>query len=521
MTDHGDENVDVLNNMEPMEIDSDIDINQNINCKPFKCRDIYKKYLKKRINTSKITKKKIKTFCSLCQKFVLNMVKHKALHAVNNAFKSSVNFDGQKKTRHFINRQARVNNNLMIFSPPKKDKLLLSKVGNWQNFSNGIGARLLLKMGYEDGKGLGKNLQGILSPIATKGRSGVKKLGLGAVDNKATKKKKKSGNKANFYQFTEKLKDWKKNNQSISDKHRIKAVGLEGIIQNLLDKQVELNVDVVLNKIQIQTLETCIELLNSLKEPTFCDDLKLRNFEMVFIELQSNYPQIYVSLMNFAPTILSPIFINKLNNTNLLLQPSKYVPLFREWKNILKGQQSTTSIKLEPFSRLMSSILPIFRATSVMWNPINHQEMFNLLEIWYGVLPNWIFNDILNEQILPKLYSSVDKWSPQDDLIPINAWILPWKKYLKPKLEKHVYPMILHKFSLVLQSWTLKNHNALSFISFWRTEIPNKDIEVFLTKHIIPKLKMFLSNFVVKPMRKTDLSNLFIIFYLALVSFFC
>lgn len=504
-----------------MEIDSDIDISQNslndINyCKPFKCREIYKKYLKKRINTSKITKKKIKTFCSLCQKFVLNMIKHKALHAVNNAFKSSIDVDGHKRARHFKNRQARINNNLMIFSPPKNVKPMLSKVGNWQNFSNGIGARLLLKMGYEDGKGLGKNLQGILSPIATKGRTGVKKLGLGAVDSKSTKKKKKLGNKTNFYQFTEKLKEWKKNNQVTSDNHKPpkEAVGLEGIIQNLLEKQVELNIDGVSNKIQIQTLETCIELLTTLKESTFCDDLKLRNFEMVFTELQSNYPQIYVSLMNYAPTILSPIFITKLNDTNLLREPFKFIPLFKKWKNILKGQQTTTSIKLEPFSRLMSSIMPIFRATSVMWNPINHQEMFDLLEIWYEVLPNWIFNDILNEQILPKIYSSVDKWNPQDDLTPINVWILPWKKYLKPKLEKHVYPMILHKFSLILQSWTLKNHNALSFISLWRTEIPNKDIEVFLTKHIIPKLKIFLSDFVVKPMRKTDLSNLFIFFYL-------
>lgn len=496
-----------------MEIDSDIDINQNslndFNCKPFKCREIYKKYLKKRITTSKISKKKIKTFCSLCQKFVLNMAKHKSLHLGNNVNKPKNDFDSapaDNRARYFNNRKGRINNNLMIFSPPKKVNQpiqpLLSKVGSWQNFSNGIGAKLLLKMGFEDGKGLGKNLQGILSPIETKRRIGIKKLGLGAVNNKSTRKKKKSAVKTNFHQFTEKLKEWKKTQTTSS-----KPDSLEEIIKSLLDKQVELNVNGVSNKIQIQTLDTCIELLTSFKDSTICDDLKLVNLEIVFIELKIDYPSIYLRLMNFAPTILSPIFINKLNETNLLREPFELIPLLNKWKNILRGQQSTTSIEHEPFSILMKSIVPIFRATSVMWNPINYQEMIQLLEIWYQILPNWIFNDILNDQILPKLYSSVDKWNPSDELIPINLWILPWKKYLKSKLEKHVYPMILHKFSLTLQSWTLKNHNALSFITLWRTEIPNKDIENFLTKHIIPKLKMFLSNFVVKPMRKTDLSK--------------
>lgn len=523
---------------EPMDIDSDLDVNQNnlknFNCKPFKCRDIYKKYLKKRINTSKISKKKIKTFCSLCQKFVFNMVKHKSLHTVSNIPKPILNFDGplvDNRNRYFNNRQARVNNNLMIFSPPKNfnqpkgPQPLLSKVGNWQNFSNGIGAKLLLKMGYEDGKGLGKNLQGILTPIETKQRTGIKKLGLGAaVDNKKSRKKKKSGMKTNFYQFAEKLKEWKKPTQTytIINDHPRKSDSLEEIIQHLLDKQVELNIDVISNKTKIQTLDTCIELLTTLKDSSFFNiDLKLRNFEMIFIELQLSFPQIYFTLLNFAPTILSPIFITKLNATNLLLEPFQFIPLLKKWKNILRGQQSTTSIQIEPFSRLMSSIMPIFRAICVMWNPIDHQEMINLLDIWYEILPNWIFNDILNEQVLPKLYSSVDKWNPLDVLIPINVWILPWKKYLKHKLEQHVYPMILHKFSLILQSWTPKNHNALTFISLWRTEIPDKDIEFFLTKHIIPKLKIFLSDFVVKPMRKTDLSNLiFILFKLFFFLFF-
>lgn len=52
------------------------------------------------------------------------------------------------------------------------------EIGNWQKHTTGIGSKLLSKMGWDPGKGLGKNLQGIAVPIEAAVR--VTGMGIGA-----------------------------------------------------------------------------------------------------------------------------------------------------------------------------------------------------------------------------------------------------------------------------------------------------------------------------------------------------
>lgn len=56
--------------------------------------------------------------------------------------------------------------------------------GGWEKYTKGIGARLLLQMGYQPGKGLGKDLQGITTPIEAKQRKGKGAIGLYGPEHK-------------------------------------------------------------------------------------------------------------------------------------------------------------------------------------------------------------------------------------------------------------------------------------------------------------------------------------------------
>ena len=49
--------------------------------------------------------------------------------------------------------------------------------GDWEKHTQGIGAKLLLKMGYEAGKGLGKDLQGRSTIVEAHLRKGKGAIG--------------------------------------------------------------------------------------------------------------------------------------------------------------------------------------------------------------------------------------------------------------------------------------------------------------------------------------------------------
>lgn len=60
------------------------------------------------------------------------------------------------------------------------------------------------------------------------------------------------------------------------------------------------------------------------------------------------------------------------------------------------------------------------------WNVRNPDALIEVLETWMPLLPHWMFQNILDQLVNPKLQIEVDRWNPLTDTVPIHAWLHPW-----------------------------------------------------------------------------------------------
>ncbi len=93
-------------------------------------------------------------------------------------------------------------------------------VGHWQKHTRGIASKMMEKMGYEPGKGLGKNLQGISTPVEAKQRKG--KAAIGFYGSERTERSLKDfpvqpdSEEEEEKEFKDQLRQWKRGEVRLS-----------------------------------------------------------------------------------------------------------------------------------------------------------------------------------------------------------------------------------------------------------------------------------------------------------------
>ena len=264
----------------------------------------------------------------------------------------------------------------------------------------------------------------------------------------------------------------------------------------------------------IRTLDRVLKLVDELTAPD--SQLNLDRAEKIFLELQQNYAPEYqqFGIGDLAAGIIAPLLKNHLAEWKPLENPTLYVDLIKKWRIILEGQnarqEDNRSNVFDPYSSLIwAGLIPSFRSCAEFWDAKQHHTMAALLDCWAPLFPSWILDSVLEQLILPRLSSAVKNWDPLTDTVPIHMWILPWNTILGHKMEEFIYPTIREKLGNALQAWSPQDRSARAMLTPWKGAFNDEEMQVFLLQHIIPKLQMVLTEFVINPLQQ-DLGKCFV-----------
>jgi tuftelin-interacting protein 11 len=143
-----------------------------------------------------------------------------------------------------------------------------------------------------------------------------------------------------------------------------------------------------------------------------------------------------------------------------------------------------------------------------------------LIVAWKDVVPPFVYNNVLDQLVVPKLSTAIKAWKPRssrrhpglsEQSSRFPWWLFSWLQYLD---ERHTDPKhatgllsdVKRKFRVVLDTWDLRK-GPVGGIDLWK-EALGSEFSVALQNHLLPRLARHLrDNFEVNP-QDQDLSAL-------------
>uniref|UniRef100_A0A1B6D3D3 G-patch domain-containing protein n=4 Tax=Clastoptera arizonana TaxID=38151 RepID=A0A1B6D3D3_9HEMI len=377
-------------------------------------------------------------------------------------------------------------------------------VGDWERHTKGIGAKLLLQMGFQPGKGLGKDLQGIQAPIEATLRKGRGAIGAyGPEKNQKVadlpKKDKKDEDKD-----SDKISQWRKEDGT-SKKKKVRYVYKS--IEDVLDqskqpgkKRREFN---ELSKVKVidmtgpeQRVLSGYHAISSVQKPSdqweIRKEKKFVNFELP--ELQHN--------LNLLVDMCEEAIV--LNDKNLRYAEDQCVALESEVESLNKiNLQETASIStLENVMRIVERLVSGTEKNSLSLKEAS--DLFiELQEKYYTEYCAYEIGSLASSVIRPLLKDCLAGWSPlKEPTKPITVF-QQWKSILEQDpshrlsiastqdpFHRLLWDAWMPSIRIAVNAWQCRNCDVMiELLETWIPILPGWILDNILQQLILPRLQ--------------------------------
>ena len=438
------------------------------------------------------------------------------------------------------------------------------QIGHWETHTKGIGAKLLQKMGFEPGKGLGKNLQGITTPVEARDRSTFDVLGRSSTFDQIDDDPEAEADRKNRKIRSD--NEWKKTEQNTRrakkviktadqiiaesvnkpwnefEINNVKVIDMTGPEQRVLsgyhqisqsafeednvndlgqitDKEISENTHELkresnrLNSLKDEierlshliteesllynTIESLLNKIESLTNRFNDNDITIEEILEQYDNMKRESPLEFDSLKLheiLIPTTF-PLIRQLIKEWKPLENANQFISLFTNLKRIMSTNEDAI------YEMILWDIwMPIVRHHILLWPSIRQcDEIISFLESWRLLVPDWLFDNILEQIIIPSLQKEVEEWNPLTDTVPIHSWLHPWLPLMGDRSLEHIYDPIRHKLSTALTNWHPSDSSAKLILEPWKGVFSAGAMEAFLNINIVPKLELALQTLIINP----------------------
>lgn len=220
-------------------------------------------------------------------------------------------------------------------------------------------------------------------------------------------------------------------------------------------------------------------------------------------------------LSETAVAAIHPLFREAMEEWEPLQEPTFLLSYLHRLRPLLshlteedgyRTRQSTS-----PYETMIYSLwLPRVRSAFLNeWDVYNPTPATTLVVSWKDLLPSFVYANVLDQLIVPKLSAGLKSWKPRNrsrhqqtttNNVSFNFpwWLFTWLQYLSNHHTDPTQPTGLmsdakRKFRTVLDLWDIRRSSGvLPGLDLWKSALGASEFDTCLRNHLLPRLSRHL-----------------------------